>query len=185
LRLKNNEFVENENEIWHFLDSLVLKPGVSLFLQNLRVTKSQKIQGFNLAAKWKRTFKGWSTEEGWFLFTNLTDLTSAINYKKPFDIERSRRHSASEKCFETSKLVVTNYLDFLSSHLRARSLFFSLKSSIKPTYIFVNLTPEESAASLLKFMQVYIKSSKGAVAWKQLPELLQSAIFAQIPPVKP
>ncbi|BAY34370.1 hypothetical protein NIES2107_62750 [Nostoc carneum NIES-2107] len=52
----------------------------------------------------------------------------------------------------------------------------------KPTYIFVNLTPEESAASLLEFMQLYIKSRKGNIAWKQLPEVLQAAIFAQIPP---
>lgn len=53
----------------------------------------------------------------------------------------------------------------------------------KPTYLFVNLTPEESATALLDFMQLYIKSPKGTVVWKQLPELLQSAIFAQIPPV--
>ncbi|AFY49074.1 putative metal-binding protein [Nostoc sp. PCC 7524] len=52
----------------------------------------------------------------------------------------------------------------------------------KPTYLFVNLTPEEGAASLLEFMQLYIKSRKGNIAWKQLPELLQAAIFAQIPP---
>ncbi|MBD2253857.1 DUF1636 family protein [Nostoc parmelioides] len=54
----------------------------------------------------------------------------------------------------------------------------------KPTYLFVNLTPEQGAASLLEFMQLYIKSRKGVVPWKQLPELLQAAIFAQIPPVK-
>ncbi|MEA5620089.1 DUF1636 family protein [Cronbergia sp. UHCC 0137] len=52
----------------------------------------------------------------------------------------------------------------------------------KPTYLFVNLTPGESATALLYFMQLYIKSDKGNVVWKQIPELLQSAIFAQIPP---
>lgn len=92
LRLKKNEFIQNEDEIWHSLDSLGLEPGVSLFLQNIKVTKSQKIQGFNLAAKWKRSLKGWSTEEGWFILTNLADLTSAINaYKKRFDIEEMFR----------------------------------------------------------------------------------------------
>ncbi|MEP6516840.1 DUF1636 domain-containing protein [Microcoleus vaginatus FACHB-2002] len=59
----------------------------------------------------------------------------------------------------------------------------SVASLDKPTYLFVNLTPRESAAALLDFMQLYIKSDKGTVVWKQLPELLQSAIFAQIPPV--
>ncbi|BAZ33663.1 transposase (plasmid) [Cylindrospermum sp. NIES-4074] len=92
LRLKKSEFIQNEDEIWQSLDSLGLEPGVSLFLRNIKVTKSQKMQGFNLAAKWKRTLKGWSTEEGWFILTNLTDLTSAINaYKKRFDIEEMFR----------------------------------------------------------------------------------------------
>ncbi|MCW5318017.1 IS4 family transposase [Nostoc sp. KVJ3] len=92
LRLKKNEFIQNEDEILYSLDSLGLEPGVSLFLQNIKVTKSQKIQGFNLAAKWKRKLKGWSTEEGWFILTNLNDLASAINaYKKRFDIEEMFR----------------------------------------------------------------------------------------------
>ncbi|MCC5603299.1 DUF1636 family protein [Nostoc favosum] len=60
----------------------------------------------------------------------------------------------------------------------------SVSSQDKPTYLFVNLPPEESPAALLEFMQLYIKSRKGAVAWKRVPELLQSAIFAQIPPVE-
>ncbi len=59
----------------------------------------------------------------------------------------------------------------------------SVSSQDKPTYLFVNLPLEESPAALLEFMQLYIKSRKGAVAWKRLPELLQPAIFAQIPPV--
>ncbi len=60
----------------------------------------------------------------------------------------------------------------------------AVSSDEKPTYLFVNLTPEESAAALLEFMQLYIKSRKGAVVWEKLPQVLQSAIFAQIPSVK-
>ncbi|MEA5600489.1 DUF1636 family protein [Nostoc sp. UHCC 0252] len=58
----------------------------------------------------------------------------------------------------------------------------AVSSDEKPTYLFVNLTPEESAAALLEFMQLYIKSRKGNVVWEKLPQVLQSAIFAQIPP---
>jgi hypothetical protein len=54
LRLKKNEFILGEDEIWHSLDSLGLEPGVSLFLQNIKVTKTRKFAGFNLAAKWQR-----------------------------------------------------------------------------------------------------------------------------------
>ncbi|MEH1939674.1 MAG: DUF1636 family protein [Nostoc sp.] len=59
----------------------------------------------------------------------------------------------------------------------------SVASPDKPTYLFVHLTPGENAAALLDFMQLYIKSPKGNVVWKKIPEILQSAIFAQIPSV--
>lgn len=59
----------------------------------------------------------------------------------------------------------------------------SVSSQDKPTYLFVNLSPEESPAALVEFMQLYIKSRKGAVAWERLPELLQPKVLAQIPPV--
>ena len=110
LRLKKNEFIQSENSSWRELDKLGLKPGISLFLQNIKVTKTQKIQGFNVAGKWKRSLKGWSPEEGWFILTNLSDLTSAINaYKKREDIEemfrdfKSGGYKAREhKCFRQS-----------------------------------------------------------------------------------
>lgn len=59
----------------------------------------------------------------------------------------------------------------------------SVSSQDKPTYLFVNLPPEESAAALIEFVQLYINSRKGNIVWEKFPELLQSAIFAQIPPV--
>ncbi|MDP8964841.1 MAG: IS4 family transposase [Cyanobacteriota bacterium] len=92
LRLKKNEFIQSEDEIWQSLDSLGLKPGISRFLPNIKVTKTQKIQGFNVAAKWQRTRRGSSPEEGWFILTNLPDLPSAIKaYKKRFNIEEMFR----------------------------------------------------------------------------------------------
>ncbi|OKH20898.1 hypothetical protein NIES593_17390 [Hydrococcus rivularis NIES-593] len=64
-----------------------------------------------------------------------------------------------------------------------RGCVVSVASQDKPTYLFVNLLPEDSPAALLEFLQLYIKSRKGSVAWTKVPERLQSAIFAQIPPV--
>lgn len=90
--MKRNEFIQGEDEIWQPLDSLGLKPGISRFMPNIKVTKTQKIQGFNVAGKWKRALKGRSPEEGWFILTNLTDLPAAINaYKKRFNIEEMFR----------------------------------------------------------------------------------------------
>jgi predicted metal-binding protein len=59
----------------------------------------------------------------------------------------------------------------------------SVSSSNKPTYLFVNLPLQESPTALLEFLQLYIRSRKGNIAWKKFPKLLQDAMFAQIPPV--
>jgi hypothetical protein len=92
LRLKKSEFIQTEGEIWQSLDSLGLKPGISWFRPHVNVTKTKKLKGFNVAGKWKRSLKGCSPKEGWFILTNLTDLPSAINaYKKRFDIEEMFR----------------------------------------------------------------------------------------------
>lgn len=92
LRLKKNEFIEIEYGVWQELDDLGLKPGISFFIEGIKVTKTQKIGGFNLAGKWKRKIGGTASKEGWFLLTNLTNLNLAIaSYKKRFDIEEMFR----------------------------------------------------------------------------------------------
>ncbi len=53
LRLKKNEFVELENEIWLQLSKLGLAPGVSFYLQGLKVTKTNKFAGFDVASNVK------------------------------------------------------------------------------------------------------------------------------------
>lgn len=88
LRLKKSEYVEVESGMWSQLKDLGLKPGIALFLQGIKVTKTKKISGFNVACKWQRSFHGWSTEEGWFILTNLNQLSDAVAaYKKREDIE--------------------------------------------------------------------------------------------------
>lgn len=65
-----------------------LSPGVSLYLQGVKVTKTKKVSGFDIACKWQRKYRGWAPDEGWFILTNLDTLPDAINaYKKRFDIE--------------------------------------------------------------------------------------------------
>jgi hypothetical protein len=58
----------------------------------VKVTKTKKLGGFNLTAKWKRNYLGWTAEEGWFLLTTLSRLELAITaYKKRFGIEEMFR----------------------------------------------------------------------------------------------
>lgn len=53
LRLKKNEYVELEEQIWFQLSDLGLTPGMSVYYQGVKVTKTKGFSGFNLAAKWK------------------------------------------------------------------------------------------------------------------------------------
>lgn len=49
LRLKKDEFVQKSEGIWVELNDLGLAPGVSFFVQGVKVTKTKKLAGFNLA----------------------------------------------------------------------------------------------------------------------------------------
>ena len=92
LRLKQNEFVQLEGEIWLQLEQLGLVPGMQLYLNGVSVTKQKGFGKFNVACKWKRKYWGWAPDEGWFILTNLEDLESAIlAYKKRFGIEEMFR----------------------------------------------------------------------------------------------
>jgi hypothetical protein len=92
LRLKQNEFVQIEEKIWLQLEALGLSPGMTLYLNGVRVTKQKGFAKFNVACKWKRKYWGWAPDEGWFILTNLADLESAIlAYKKRFGIEEMFR----------------------------------------------------------------------------------------------
>ncbi len=92
LRLKQNEFVLLEDEIWLQLSALCLSPGMTVYLNGVRVTKQKGFAKFNVACKWKRKYWKWSPEEGWFILTNLPNLETAIlAYKKRFGIEEMFR----------------------------------------------------------------------------------------------
>jgi len=79
LRLKKNEYVELEEQIWFQLSDLGLTPGMSCYYQGVRVTKTKGFGGFNLAAKWKRNYQGKSSKETWFILTNLDSLSAATD----------------------------------------------------------------------------------------------------------
>lgn len=78
LRLKRDEFIQLKGELWVQLQNLGLAPGVCLYFQGVKVTKTKGFAGFNVACKWQRKSQGWAPAEGWFILTNLADLSSAI-----------------------------------------------------------------------------------------------------------
>ena len=78
LRLKKNTCIEIEAGIWQQLQDLGLSPGMSVYHQGVKVTKTKGFGPFNLAAKWKRTYRGCSVEEAWFILTNLSSIEGAL-----------------------------------------------------------------------------------------------------------
>jgi hypothetical protein len=100
LRLKKNHFVEIKQDIWLELQQVGLLPGVSLFFQGVKLTKTQGFFSFNVACKWKRKILDVAPKEGWFILTNLETLELALAkllrrrlaaYKRRFDIEEMFR----------------------------------------------------------------------------------------------
>ena len=84
--------MELEEHIWFQLSELGLTPGMALYYQGVRVTKTKGFGGFNLAAKWKRNYRSKCSKETWFILTNLTSLSAATSaYAKRMGIEEMFR----------------------------------------------------------------------------------------------
>lgn len=65
---------------------------MSFYLRGKKITKTQQVSGFDLAAKWVKKTHGLTPEEGWFILTNLGSLDLAItSYRKRFGIEEMFR----------------------------------------------------------------------------------------------
>lgn len=92
LRLKQNKYIKLEDELWLQFSALGLVPGTSVYLQGVNVTKRKEFAKFNVAAKWKRKYREWAPDEGWFILTNLESLEAAVTaYQKRFEIEEMFR----------------------------------------------------------------------------------------------
>jgi len=91
LRIKKKEYIEI-NEETKTLESLGLLPGMSVYYQGIKITKTKGFAPVNLAAKWKKTYKKKKTKEPWFIMTSLNSLQEAINaYAKRMGIEEMFR----------------------------------------------------------------------------------------------
>lgn len=79
LRLKKNEYVELAPQIWWQLKDLGLTPGMSVYYQGVKVTKTKGFSEVNFAAKWRRKYRENSAKEPWLIMTNLDSLSLAIS----------------------------------------------------------------------------------------------------------
>jgi hypothetical protein len=92
LRVKKNEYF-TENCDWKDLSSLGLQPGMSIYYEGVKITKSKGFKPINIAAKWKKNYRDKKSKELWFLMTNLSELsTSILAYQKRMGIEEMFRY---------------------------------------------------------------------------------------------
>ena len=92
LRLRKSEYVELEEHIWFQLKDLRLEPGMSVYYQDIKVTKTKGFGGINLAGKRKRNYRDLSSNEPWYILTNLPNLSAATDaYAKRMGIEQMFR----------------------------------------------------------------------------------------------
>jgi hypothetical protein len=91
LRQKQDTYVESES-VFVEMRKLGLSAGMSLFLNEVNVTKKKGYGKFNVACKWKRKYRGFAPEEAWYILTNFSDLETGIkSYQKRFCIEEMFR----------------------------------------------------------------------------------------------
>jgi hypothetical protein len=78
LRQKYNTTFREKRQPFQSLDTIPVKPGIHLFYQKIICTQNKGFFRFNLAAYWKRKYRGKQELAPGYLLTNLPDLTSAI-----------------------------------------------------------------------------------------------------------
>ena len=54
LRLKRNEYIEIGQDKWCQLQDIGVNPGISIYIEGVKLTKSKGFEQANIAAKWKR-----------------------------------------------------------------------------------------------------------------------------------
>ncbi|MCL1463883.1 IS4 family transposase [Argonema galeatum] len=92
LRLRRNEYIKSADLVWVQLQNLGVIPGISIYLEGVKLTKSKGFVQANIAAKWKHNYRCRSAEEAWFILTNFSNLKMALSaYQKRFGIEEMFR----------------------------------------------------------------------------------------------
>lgn len=88
LRQKCDTTFRSKRQKFHPLSSIPIQPGIRLFYPHISLTQNIGFNRFNLAAYWKRKYKGKPEKEPWYLLTNLPDLNTTIHiYKQRYGIE--------------------------------------------------------------------------------------------------
>jgi hypothetical protein len=79
LRQKKGTCIADDDAVYRALKDLEIKPGKSRFYANIYCTKAHQLGGFNLAAYWKRKYRGRGPKEPWYILTSLNSLPRTLS----------------------------------------------------------------------------------------------------------
>ena len=86
---KSLHICESLEHPYHELKTLGFKPGMTRFYQGIWCNKHDSLGPFNLAAYWKRKYRGKGPKKPWYILTNLSDLKTALAvYRARWGIEQ-------------------------------------------------------------------------------------------------
>jgi len=79
LRQKKGTCIADDGAVYRALKDLNIKSGNSRFYANIYCTKAHQFGEFNLAAYWKRKYRGRGPKELWYILTNLKSLPRTLS----------------------------------------------------------------------------------------------------------
>ena len=86
---KSLQMCESLEHPYQELKTLGFKPGMARFYASVWCNKHDSLGPFNLAAYWKRKYRGKGPKEPWYILTNLNDLeTTLAVYRARWGIEQ-------------------------------------------------------------------------------------------------
>ena len=178
LRQKKSTYVLIEDKPWLKLGQLGLTPGTKCFYNTVTMTKSKGFDQAHLAGKWKRRYRGFASEEPWFLLTNLESLDDAITaYQKRFDIEEMFRDFKLggyrlEDCRASNKRFLAIILLIAIAYLCASTQGQRLKQRALQKYI---ARPETAGRSSRRhsFFHVGLAAHRWVPFWHDCQQQIQ------------
>jgi hypothetical protein len=79
LRQKKGTCIADDDAVYRALKDLEIKPGKSRFYAKIYCTKAHQLGDFNLAAYWKRKYRGRGGKEPWYILTSLKSLPRTLS----------------------------------------------------------------------------------------------------------
>jgi hypothetical protein len=87
-RQRKSTFIQECDSEYQALKTMGFQPGMSKFFCGIFCNKADHLGPFNLAAYWKRKYRGKGPKEPWYILTNLPTLKQALDlYTSRWGIE--------------------------------------------------------------------------------------------------